>query len=310
MSLIFELEKYLEVELPSYDLFIFGKNSEQRSHVGKDILNKFKISITTEVLVTFSNITSASINKTNNVTEIILPHIDLVGGIKFLMDACDSLVKLDANKRICLDMTTFDAPHIFFLLKYMKYKLSLNKIDIIYTAPLTYRRDQGGYNFSKGIKEVREIPAFTGRTWAVGWKLLTTLIGFEGRRSMAVLTEVDPKKTITINGFPPYSLEFKDTSVTENKDLINSPSCLQHIEMAASYDPFQIFDLLIKISKSYPQGNMTIVPLGTKPMSLGACLFCLNDERVRVVYPFPNEYVSDNQPGSKVGKSWFYKVSL
>ena len=53
---------------------------------------------------------------------------------------------------------------------------------------------------------------------------------------------------------------------------------------------------------------MTLAPLGTKPMALGACMFAIDNDDVRVVYPRPKEYVSQTTRAS--WRSWRYDVRL
>lgn len=302
MTFTFELEEYLDVEKPRYDLLIMGYNGESRSFKGQNILNKNKPKNT--LILQFSTL------KENHCEGklISVSNHEIITTTKKILDYIKKICNKDS--KIIIDMSSFPTPLIFYFFKNLISTQKIRIFDVLYTEPETYKESSGKYNFSVGTKITESIPNFIGRTKIPGSKLCISLIGFEGRRSFGVMKSMEPKKTIAVNGFPSYSMEFKDTSILHNQRLLKDPSCRNNIVMGAAYDPFQIKKILEKIYTKHNQYNITITPLGTKPMSLGALLFCLNKEdKIRVLFPFPKKY-STSSTSKGWGKTWLYKIQL
>jgi hypothetical protein len=304
-----ELNSLLEIAKLEYDYFIYAKNPEKRSSNALNILQSSEVKLNNIIELKFEDAESSKIIKTIDHNVITCPYRYVLAGTASILELLNEL-QFSNDDKICIDITGIDAPYLFHLLKVIKAKKMISKIDLIYTAPETYKKNTAGYVFSKGIREVKQLPAYTGRTKANGMKILLIMMGFEGYRSNEVLSSIDPERTIALNGFPSYSLEFKDTSILENKDLLNSPSCKNNVSLASAHDPFETLQILSNLPQSYKKHNMIIAPIGTKPMSLGACLYCLNDESARVVFPYPNSYITKNLPAEKIGKTWIYQLIL
>jgi len=309
----FELQEYLKKNTSSYDILITTKSYQERTLRGKQILKTYGTKIGNIIFIQFVNADLKSkkptFTKSSNEEVVLCAYQNVGEGIKLISDALKKFKKSGKTPRIIIDITGFIAPYLFPLLKELVRIEKINEIDVIYTAPLTYEKKKDSYLFSEGITFVREIKNFYGTSKAIGLPLLVSILGFEGHRSFEVLNSQEPKKTIALNGFPPYSLEFKDTSILENKDLLNHSSCLQNIVPVAAHDPFQTERTLDKIYSDYNEEyDVVISPLGTKPMSLGACIFCIKHDNVRVVYPFATKYLEDKVP-KKSGKTWIYKFT-
>ncbi|KAF6242088.1 hypothetical protein C6988_10185 [Nitrosopumilus sp. b1] len=152
-----------------------------------------------------------------------------------------------------------------------------------------------------------EIPGFGSHEGKK--ELLVILLGFEGNRSLEILNEITPYKTITINGFPSYLLDYKDQSIILNRDFLFQSGCKKAIKRASASDPFETYEVLETILKEHPGYLLTIAPLGSKPMALGSLIFLLeHPDSSRAVFSYPQEYVSKDQPAQKYGKTWFYRL--
>lgn len=63
------------------------------------------------------------------------------------------------------------------------------------------------------------------------------------------------------------------------------------------------------LEKEYAdEASVCISPLATKPVALGVCLFALNYEKVRIVYPISDVYSS--HVTNRVIKTLVYEISL
>jgi len=207
-----------------------------------------------------------------------------------------------------IDISCFTKPFFFLILKYLKEQIRLKCITVFYTEPRSYLFSKGllrSYHSSYGALTVHEMPGFPGIDTRCTQKILVVLLGFDGELSSFITEEVAPDETIIVNGFPGYSPKFKDISLINNERLLGTSSELLY---ARADNPFETFNVLGKIRRSYENTFMNIAPLGTKPMALGACMYAICDPSVRVVYPLPERYA--NVTTEQCWHSWVYMVPL
>ncbi len=76
--------------------------------------------------------------------------------------------------------------------------------------------------------------------------------------------------------------------------------------MAPADNPFEVYNFLEK--KYADEPSICISPLATKPVALGVCMFALNYEKVRIVYPISDVYSS--HVTNQVTKILVYEISL
>lgn len=223
---------------------------------------------------------------------------DEVEGLLAFRDYVDDKVSTTKNVNIVTDISVMIKPYIFLLLKHLS-NLEVEKSYFLYTEPVAYDV------LTRGTMVVKDVPGFSGANDMRKKDALITLLGFEGNRAVEVLNEINPDLTIPINGFPSYRPEFKDRSIMENKELLAEDHILKNLCYAPANDPFETRKLLEGIYSKYKHRyNITIVPLGTKPMAFGSCLFAMEHKDCRIVYSCPKEYFPE--PSKDWGDSWMY----
>lgn len=217
-------------------------------------------------------------------------------------------IKSEQARKVGVDMTLLTRPFLFWLLKYLGRTPSVPEIVVYYTEPESYRYARGTfdtYQATEGPLEVREVPGFPGTPQSSGENNLTVLLGFDGQLATAINEDVAPRETIVVNGFPSYFQKYKDISLVNNERLVSGARDLFY---APADNPFETYNLLHQIRDNAPDTFMTVAPLGPKPMALGACLFAIDNDDVRLVYPRPKKYVSRTTRAS--WQSWRYDVRL
>lgn len=238
-----------------------------------------------------------------------------VSGLREFEKCLDSTFPKLENKIVVIDFSVMVKPYIFVLLKYFLYKREKRRIHLLYTEPMYYPKWRtkvlSGENdsFTRGTIKTGEIPSFSGSRDLTKKTALIVLLGFEGERAVEVANAVDPDITIPINGFPAYRPEFKDISIISNEELLREPEIFKNLRYAPANDPFETENVIESIYLEYSERyNISIAPLGTKPMALGSCLFALQCPDCRIIYPYPREY---NLKASKgYGKTWVYSLEL
>ena len=214
---------------------------------------------------------------------------------------------LCAGKKVGIDITLFTKPYFFWLIKYL-HRTGLARVSVFYTEPESYRYSQGSpetYHSTAGPLTVSEIQGFPGGARVGESTHLTIFLGFDGELSAAVNEDVAPEELVVVNGFPSYVPKFKDISLVNNSDTVDAAT---ERRSSAADNPFDTYNELELIRKSAGEKPMTIAPLGTKPMALGACLFAISHEDVRIVLPLPNEYLTKTT--RKSWRTWRYGVTF
>jgi len=305
--------------LPRYinhvDLFISAIGWEERFLRGWTILSEKKVKVEKKLLFYFDKVLDHNGNPKDCEKEFdtsfcvtssdLRLRVDLYDEIEGLLDFEGYIGKiLPATKsvNIVTDISVIVKPYIFLLLRHL-ISLNLERLCFLYTEPMVYN------TLTLGTMVAKDVPGYSGAKDMRKKDALIILLGFEGNRAVEVLNESNPDLTIPVIGFPSYKPEFRDKSIMENKELLSENDILKNLRFAPANDPFETKRLLEDIYSQYNRKyNLTIVPLGTKPMAFGSCLFAMEHRDCRIVYSYPKEYFS--KPSEDWGETWMYFVQF
>ncbi len=215
------------------------------------------------------------------------------------------------GRRIGIDISCIPTPQFFILLKWFA-KLK-NYIIVYYTEPQKYVLNGGlfkSYFSMKGPVTVQEIRGFSGVTVKNHEveRVMLCMLGFDNDLLPSVIQEAGPRKIVAINGFPSFYPKFKDISLVNNEKILSGSGFSEKLEKSKSLtnfiyveadNPFESYNVLQELKKQYDDNCIDIVPLGTKPMALGVCMYAIENTDVRVVFPFPEEYAQATSEKSK-----------
>ena len=218
---------------------------------------------------------------------------------------CDSIRK---TCKIILDISCILTPHIFLLMKCIYMWNKKVQLYVINTIPfdysfsdlpfLSYRSYYGdlrmeeiiGYSSSKGINYKRDLYIFAG---------------FEGTLALKVEEDTEYNRLYYVNALPSYYQKYKDISIINNYKLLLSKNCNRLY--APAINPFEVYNLLNNHHNSEVDA-LSVAPLCTKPMALGICMYALEHDNVRIVYPFSDKYELERSHG--VHKSYVYTIQF
>jgi hypothetical protein len=200
----------------------------------------------------------------------------------------------------------FMAQMLHFL--YMRHKDK--PITIYYTEPSHYTLNNlFDYSAYSGEIDIKTIPGFEGETSHIDEvkRVVFYIMGFEMTYlNKLIPQDVNPNKIAPINGFPSYFPKYKDISLINN----NANFFERDVEIIFSEanNPFETFNTMVMLESRYRDYRIDILPVGTKPMALGACLFALKSIKnsCRMIFPFPSEYKPNQSIGH--GKLWEYQL--
>lgn len=225
---------------------------------------------------------------------------------------------LNNGSVVAIDISCIPIPHFFLILKYLHN--FLNEINIYYTEPVRYIMNEGifkSYFSTKGPIAVKEIIGYSGISAQTqsSERILICILGFDNDLLPTVIQESAPKGVVAVNGFPSFHPKFKDISMANNEKVLNGSSFAGKLERndnltnfiyAEANNPFEAYNTLLELTKKYEKYCIDIVPLGSKPMALGVCLYSIKHNDVRVVFPFPQEYANTISEESKT--TWEYII--
>ena len=216
-----------------------------------------------------------------------------------------------SNKIVGVDISCMPTPQFFLLLKW--FKRSDAKIVFYYTEPQKYIMNDGifkSYFSMKGPVSVQEIRGFSGVSVKENEveRVLLCMLGFDNDLLPTVIQEAGPRKIVAINGFPSFYPKFKDISLANNEKILSGSAFADKLEKSKNLtnfiyveadNPFDAYNVLQELKGQYNKRCIDVVPLGTKPMALGVCLFAIENEDIRVIFPFPEEYAEATGERSK-----------
>jgi len=305
--------------LPCYishvDLFISAISWEERFARGWTRLNEKKVKVNKKIIFYFNGVLDHRGNPEKDEKEfdalfcvtgsdlrLRANLYDEIEGLLYFKDYIEKNVSTTKNINIVTDISVMVKPYIFLLLKHLS-SLNVERLYFLYTEPVTYNI------LTRGTMVAKDVPGYSGAKDMRKKDALIILLGFEGNRAVEVLNESNPDLTIPVNGFPSYKPEFKDRSIMENKELLSEDDILKSLRFAPANDPFETKRLLEDIYSQYNRRyNLIIVPLGTKPMAFGSCLFAMEHKDCRIVYSYPKEYFP--KPSNDWWESWMYFVQF
>jgi len=315
------LDLYVDSEV---DLFISGISLEDRCSRGWEILKSKGIDAKIKIIFYFNEVIENSLGQVNfdKLFELQAKdyklRVKIYDEISGLMDFKKSLRDISRElkfDKVVVDFSVMIKPYTFILLRYLSDILDLERIYLLYTEPASYHKSRAKIvsndtdYFTKGSIKSGEIPSYSGSKDLSKKTALIVLLGFEGERAVEVVRAVESDITIPINGFPAYRPEFKDISIVSNEELLWESEIFKNLDYAPANDPFETKNVLEKIYSQYSDRyNISVAPLGTKPMALGSCLFALQHKDCRIIYPYPTEYNLKSSKGC--GATWIYIVNF
>jgi hypothetical protein len=211
---------------------------------------------------------------------------------------------------IGIDISCMPTPVFTQILRFLYKKHRDKKIVVYYTEPMHYNLDNlFDFNAYNGEIDIKAIPGFEGKTAQVNetQRMVFYLMGFEmNYLNKLIPQETNPEGIVPINGFPSYFPKYKDISLINNN--VNYYERDIEIIFAEANNPFETFNQLNLLRNKSMDYCIDIIPAGTKPMALGACLFALKSGKddIRILFPFPSEYKNKQTTGK--GAVWEYII--
>ena len=297
-------------EVADCDLFICSSGSDPRCISAiEQILNTSGRLCAQQLVVEF---TARTVAGGFVVAENHLPNASVISGSFGLLESILVQIPdhLPDGGSVVIDISGFTKPFLFVLLKLLKQNACISECIALYTEPLHYQFGIHGftdYSSTEGPLITSEIPGYGGITTRKREDYLVVLAGFDGELASYILEDLAPDETLLVNGFPSYQAKFKDISLINNEKILGTLSYENELYYVDANNPFHVYNLLNRMSLGRRKSVMSLAPLGSKPMALGAALYAIENDEVRVVYPSPKSY--REATSSRSLQTWFYELS-
>lgn len=224
----------------------------------------------------------------------------IIDGTSFRSDELEDIPRKFPASSIVIDATTMEFPEIALILRaYRKLSFQPARCVFIYTEPREYVRRPAGespapgsaFDLSLGFRAKNAIPAFTPLLSGGNKAHLVAFLGFEGARLLRVLSDDDGHfytDVTVVFGTPPYQATWDMHALMANTRLIEQFS--PGVRFSGANNPRGAYMLLQEVHRGLDGSQcnrLAVAPFGTKPAAIGAALYCVEMDRMRVVYDHP-----------------------
>ena len=223
--------------------------------------------------------------------------------------------QLKEIETIYLETTTLGFPELLTILFYISKLEQSYNIYLFYVEPEKYTsKSDDSYDLSEEYSNHKYIKPFIATpidSSETSETVLISLLGFEENRLGRVLEESENKynQLISIFPIPGFKYTWENISLSRHHIFLESKSFIYY---AAADDPYETYKLLEKISNNLPDNHITLLPIGTKPCSIGVTIFLINNKlkeahkEIACKYDFPRKKEGRS---SGVSKIYVYKLS-
>ena len=199
-----------------------------------------------------------------------------------------------ATKKIVIDATSFDVAELALLCKSLN-ECSIKDFDIIYAEPEDYLFDSKNgeryFNLSERMLGFEEagIPGLSRPIQSDESKLFIFFMGYEGERfrNALELSEISGRECSLVFGVPPFKFGWDKNSLLSSARAIMENDLKDAFLFCGAANIAGVFRLLKGLREKHRNETFFLVPLGPKPMTVGAIRFLCSDDNSALLYDHP-----------------------
>lgn len=223
------------------------------------------------------------------------------------------------DKNILIDSTTMNFAEVLILMGGLK-EIGVANFSVTYVEPKKYRKKSKptdilhmrDFELSETVVGYEAIPGHALLITSEIPQKVIFLCGFEAERIDRALedSEILGSTCCLIFGVPAITPGWEMDSFDNNISVIKERRMTGGINFCGATNPVAVFDKLEDIYSSLDdEEQLFIVPLATKPMNIGACLFILSKpkNKVAVLYDHPQEI---KNKAIEISKWHLYNITL
>lgn len=221
-----------------------------------------------------------------------------------------------ADDEVLIDCTSVNVPELLLLVGAL-YESGVKKFSALYIEPKNYshlqKKEIGNerkFELSNKYLGYRGIPGYLLSLDSGDY--VAFCCGYEPERIMNAFDyeSISGKFATLIFGMPPFNAGWDMNAYENHVNFIDSQS-IRKVSYCGSTNPLAIIKKLDDMYQALQDDEkLFVAPLGTKPMSLGACLFVVvsNDkERVALLFDHPVKKLGRSKD---IGKWHLYNIDI
>ena len=306
MSQHYMMDENIDSISMSYHAFILANSPDDRAlEMAKKLALKQDI-INNIIIIQYQDLPCTSIFHLfpNSGISIVSAHSSQVS---FLNQLNSLKSKINGNLDLLIDVSCIHTPELFTLLKFLRSSCCKERIQVAYSIPFDY--DFPGepfvsYHSYYGDLTTKDLIGYGGISDGKAHSQMIVFLGFEGVLSSKVIEDIQFNDLVLVNNLPSFFPKYKDISVINNYETITTHySKLRYVPADNPFETYNFLDLILS-----PTDHACVAPLSTKPVALGVCLYALNHESLRVVYPMSEKY--NQHSTNKVLRTYLYNIPL
>jgi len=282
---------------------IYGKYVDDR---GKEIVSYLTNIYTSNIQIEYKNTIDSFLLNSDKVVK----RLEIVKMFEDIAKSFDYIIIESTTLGYC------DILLMLFTINMLKNKI---KIKVYYAEPIKYKsnkdnNDSDIYELSEEYSNHKYIKPFIlpnpHDSTSDEQATLITLIGFEENRMGRVLNDSENKYDHLVSVFPIPGFKFgwENISLSKHYYFLEKK---EDIYYAPADNPYETFKMLNKIVLNIPNKRVIILPIGTKPSSIGVTIFLINEKernkasRIATKYDFPIK-----KSGRSIGIDKIYEYEL
>lgn len=201
---------------------------------------------------------------------------------------------LTKETSVLLECTTLGVSEMLLLMQALK-DIGVVRFDALYLEPKHYThkpnfRERHHFELSQSFDGFIGIPGHA-MAFERGDRVIV-LCGFESERVGSAFEELDMmgKDCKLVFGMPPFIIGWDKSTYTNHIPVIDTNGISKEFYYVGASNPLAVYD---KLSRAYisleDNQKLFILPFGTKPMALGACLFKVQNraDNLAILYDHP-----------------------
>lgn len=228
----------------------------------------------------------------------------------------EEFVRAKKVKRILLDATSLGVAELGLLLKVMSGIKRL-RCSLVYVEPGSYSPDETsgiGFNsrefsLSAEVGGFRGIPMLSKPLNLDDDKVVVFFLGFESYRLKHALEElnISPSQCSLVFGVPSFRPGWEVDAFANNIKCISDNDLEGRVYFCGADNPDAVLSQLREIRTMIgKEKQITVIPIGSKPHSIGASIYCSYDSNSNMVYDHP---MKKNGRTTDVGPLHIYRLT-
>lgn len=285
-------------DLPKhFELAVFGSSIDDRTEYSINYVKKF---------------TDNSIELIYNKDQLNL----LVNGAPVECHDFPTYLKDKKFSSLIIDSTSLDVPELALVIKAIA-SIAMLEVLILYVEPESYSGnsqvfEQETFTLSDSIIgfEGDGIPTISLPVDTHAARKFVFFLGFEGTRLLNAIEtyDVSENEAKIVFGVPAFQSGWEAKSIRSNMPTLKEYKFNGRISYCSASSPKSALAILREAGTSESGQYMYVVPIGTKPNTVGALLYMLeNPDGIRLLYDQPKKRIGRS---SGVGRRHFYKFTV